>query len=396
VLRRSFTFSSNALGRWPAVGGRSWPRPRLRLAWRSSRGDRENDGPERGPQRTMHALEAIAVIIAALLLAALLNADGLVRGAEKKPYGDDRDFWLGVWHPVQSVSQALYLDRPRQWLSSLTGHDQPPPPRYESPDASGQSVLSTPEPQLGEIEPPSEADLEPPVPSLPSRPPLQTFRTPTEDAPLNLWVGGDSLAGIFGLSLLQASTDTGLITASLDYRISTGLTRPDYFDWPAHLSQLLSESHLDVIVVLFGGNDSQPIRTPEGQVYQPETDAWRDEYRRRVSETMDLLSSPDRLVVWVGLPPMRNSTQSRKGADINRVDQEAADGRSDVVFVDTWSILGDASGGYAAYLPDLAGNMELVRAPDGVHLTRAGGDRLVAAVFQAVASKIRLDPRVRP
>ena len=55
-----------------------------------------------------------------------------------------------------------------------------------------------------------------------------------------------------------------------------------------------------------------------------------------------------------------------------------------VAYVDSWSLFVDGKGHYAAYLPDASGRKELVRTPDGIHLTPAGGDRLALAVWQSL------------
>jgi lysophospholipase L1-like esterase len=56
-----------------------------------------------------------------------------------------------------------------------------------------------------------------------------------------------------------------------------------------------------------------------------------------------------------------------------------------VVYVDSWSLLAD-DGGYAAYLRTPSGTEQLVREPDGVHLSAAGSDRVAERVFQAMTA----------
>jgi hypothetical protein len=53
--------------------------------------------------------------------------------------------------------------------------------------------------------------------------------------------------------------------------------------------------------------------------------------------------------------------------------------------VDLYSLLSDDDGGYAPYLPDKGGRLVKVRADDGVHLERAGGD----IVAKEVVHKLR-------
>jgi hypothetical protein len=65
----------------------------------------------------------LVIIVAALVLAMLVNADALVERAERKPPGAERDRSLAVWHPVQDVSHVLQLDRLRQVTDWAVGDD---------------------------------------------------------------------------------------------------------------------------------------------------------------------------------------------------------------------------------------------------------------------------------
>jgi hypothetical protein len=142
------------------------------------------------------------------------------------------------------------------------------------------------------------------------------------------------------------------------------------------------------MVLVFGSNDSQGLINPQGEVYQPMSDGWRAEYARRAGGVMDLLKEPGRLLIWVGLPPMRNADFSNRLDDINKIYEAEAKKRG-VIYVDATTVLGDQSGAYTAYLNDGAGHVDLVRESDGVHLTRNGGDRLAAWVMFAIEERLR-------
>jgi hypothetical protein len=49
-------------------------------------------------------------------------------------------------------------------------------------------------------------------------------------------------------------------------------------------------------------------------------------------------------------------------------------------YIDTWDLLADAHGRYASYLR-MNGKLTLMRLPDGVHYTGAGGDRIAAQIL---------------
>ena len=46
--------------------------------------------------------------------------------------------------------------------------------------------------------------------------------------------------------------------------MASGLTRPDYYDWPAALAADLEATDPEVVVAVFGVNDAQGIVLPDG------------------------------------------------------------------------------------------------------------------------------------
>ena len=227
--------------------------------------------------------------------------------------------------------------------------------------------------------------------AAPAPPPTEVgLRTPTLEEPLRLWVGGDSMAQTFGESLVRLARDTRLVDPKLHYEISSGLTRPDYYDWPRALASDVVDQRSEVVVAVFGANDAQGIVLPDGTPIQQMSDPrWAHEYRRRVAAVMDQLRADDRLVVWITLPPMRDPDFDARVDRINPIYRAEAAARPWVTVVDAADALGD-DGEFADLLPDGSGGLEDVRLADGVHLTRAGGDRLAAEVLDVVEARAGL------
>lgn len=82
-----------------------------------------------------------------------------------------------------------------------------------------------------------------------------TLRTVTSADPLKVWIIGDSFNELFGPALVNRATDTKVIDAAVDFRYSSGLSRPEFLDWPAYIARELP----DAVVVIFGGNDAQDV-----------------------------------------------------------------------------------------------------------------------------------------
>ena len=322
-------------------------------------------------------VRSITVAVAALLLAALLDAEALEDTASNQPFGWRHDVATAVADPLVRVSRALHLTAPRRWLEDA--FDRP----STQPDVPPPAITTTAPPPTTGTGPGSTTTTSPPT-TVPER------RRPTAADPLRLLMAGDSMTEAAGPALLDASERTGVIDATHELRYSSGLTRPDYFDWPARLATLLAERDPEAVVVFMGANDAQGIQTPSGPVSFG-TDAWVAEYRARVAAVMDLLTADGRTVYWIGQPVMRESGYDGRMALLTRIYREEAERRHDVRFLDTRATFSGPDGGYSAYLPDAAGRPVLVRRDDGIHLTPAGADRLVALVMQAIATDWGVD-----
>ena len=332
----------------------------------------ERRAPEvsREPPRRRPGATTVVLTLAAIALTALLNCDDLVKIAQRQPFGWQRTVALRLAHADQDVSRALWLDRPRRALESALGHHN-----------AGPSVAPS-QPSTPATAPPAST----PAPS-PSR------AQPTATHPLRIYFGGDSVAAEISTAFAREATATKVVKTAVDYRISTGLSRPDYFNWPQRLRQvILRAPKPQVVIVMFGANDLQPIMTAHGAA-DTGTAKWLAEYRSRVSALMGMLSASGLDVYWLGQPLMRSSTFSRLINGVDAIYADEASRHAHVTFVDTRPLLADAHGHYSAFLPGPSGRQVLVRTPDGVHLTDAGGQRVAQAVMRLVATAWRIPLR---
>jgi hypothetical protein len=326
----------------------------------------------------MPVRRAVVVALAALLIAALLDAEGLEQTAESQPFGWRHDVATAAVRPVVTVSRALHLTAPRDWLLDVLdrpgGADASPPP---TTPATSSTTTSRPPATTGTTGDTVATSTTSTSTTVPAR------RVPTASNPLRLLIAGDSMTEAFGPELEAAAEATGVVSVERALRYSSGLTRPDFFDWPAQLASLLAEHDPEAVVVMMGANDAQGIRTPAGTA-DFGTEAWIAEYRSRVAAVMAMLDDGSRTVYWVGLPVMRPSGYDDRMRLISTIYEEEAAGRPGVRFVATRELFSDG-GSYAAYLPGSDGQPVLVRRDDGIHLTAAGGRRLAGAVLAVMA-----------
>jgi hypothetical protein len=221
---------------------------------------------------------------------------------------------------------------------------------------------------------------------------------PSKDHPAKVLVVGDSDAGAFAPYLKQLLDKTGVVATTVDYKVSSGLARPDFFDWPAHLAATVPAVAPDIVVVTFGGNDTQGLSTADGsnpsKWNDPVTkkDTWTPEYARRVGSLMDQLGADGRLVVWVGIPNDIDPVRSERLGIQNDGVKQALASRPNVQFVDTWNLFSSGNGGYAEYAIDPRdGQGKDVRASDGFHLNENGAEILAVKIADVI--KADLDAR---
>lgn len=225
-------------------------------------------------------------------------------------------------------------------------------------------------------------------------PPPTNVRPLSADAPLRLWIGGDSLAGSLGPSLGVMTAATGVVKPVYSSRVSSGLSSPSFYDWPRHGAEQMRTYDPEAVVFVVGTNDFPVVADrPVGRDGEP---AWRSAYAARVEEMLGVLIGSGRDVYWVGAPVMREDDLSSDVREINDVARTVVERHPEVTYVDTYRLFSDEQGEYSASLPNSTGDTERVRAGDGIHLTPAGGDRLAEAVYQLLDARWNIHAQTVP
>jgi hypothetical protein len=323
-----------------------------------------------GGRRLQSAGAAVAVSFGALLLGLLLNAPGLHKTAQIQAEGWKRDVALAVTGPLESLSHALLLDRPRQALKAALGR---------ADDDEIDTEVAGPEqtPKAGIVTPQKRERFSP-------------------QRRLRLWIAGDSLVVVPGESLLRAAGGSRAVepVGEVDGRIASGLERPDVFNWFRHVQEEAGENRARAIVLMLGGNDDHGFMTgaPEGtEIGRFASPSWTAEYRRRVGVIMDSATRNGAYLVWIGLPITNDADQTRRFDTINAIVQsEAAKRARRVSYLDTYFYFAGADGGYAQYVTDASGRLVKMRADDGVHFERAAGDLIAREVLRRLNKRYDL------
>jgi len=350
---------------------------------RTSSSDRRAANAHRADGQPRPHLQALLiVVIVALVLSAVLTGDRLASQARAMEYGPLRTVAVVAATPVEWLNHLLRIDRLTQTLKQAVAPVLTPDEVAEEPGTPPGSVVPTGSPDASQTPPPTEpggngGSGEAPAGASYSNP------SPTAVSPLTVVVSGDSMTEAFGKYLRSDLAETGVATGIHDFRFSSGLARPDFFDWPAHLRELLVQHDPDLVILMVGANDGQDIKV-DGEVLKFGSEKWIAVYAQRVRDTMDMLAVDGRRVYWVGQPIARSETYSAKMKTLDGVYAAEAEGRENVIYLDTWELFSAADGSYSAYLPGGTGEQQLMRADDGIHLSVAGAHRLTDHVMDAI------------
>lgn len=265
-------------------------------------------------------------------------------------------------------------------VSSVVGGDdgETTPASTVAGPAAGDSVVDASTPVTA---PPI---TDPPVTDPPDTGP------PTPENKAKVLILGDSDAGTFGPYLMSLLEPNGVTESELFYKVSSGLSRPDFYDWPADLALRIPEEDPDILVVTFGGNDAQDILI-DGVSRPVDSDEWRAEYGRRVGEVMDMMIEGGRTLVWVGIPNASEEGFTQRLEILRDVTLAEIEKRpGSVIYVDTWNRFAGLSGGYADYVIDPRdGQGKNVRASDGFHLNVTGAEILALDIARVVEDELR-------
>jgi hypothetical protein len=324
-----------------------------------------------GGRHLRSAGSAFIVGLVALLLGALLNAPGIHKSAAIQSEGWKRDLALAFAGPLEDVSHALLLDRPRKALKAALGR---------SDDDQIDTAVALPDKQADDGEP-----------ETPPAPPERVRFSP--ERPLRLWIAGDSLVVVPGESILRALAGNRAIEPArrIDARIASGLERPDVFNWFTHIREEMRARRPEAVVLMFGANDDHDFMTglPEGtEVGTFGSPSWTAEYGRRVGGIMDTVTGRGAYLVWIGLPISHDEMQTDRFDAINAlIQKEAARRAGRVSYLDTYFFFAGDDGGYAEYISDASGRLVKMRADDGVHFERPAGDLIAREVLRRLNAR---------
>ena len=222
-------------------------------------------------------------------------------------------------------------------------------------------------------------------------------RAISHDDPMRLWIGGDSLSGSFGPALGQTAGATGVVKATIDYKVSSGLADNGIRNWYQHAQQAMSDKNPDAVVFIIGANDVSIVNSQDSN--DDGVHDWQVDYRAKIDRMMETFVGGDRhrTVYWLGPPTMGDHSLNRGAYELGRVmKSEAAKFAPDVAYVDTYNLFADANGDYSRSLPNADGEIQTMRISDGIHFSVHGAEYLADVIWKLLDKRWDISAQVDP
>lgn len=215
-------------------------------------------------------------------------------------------------------------------------------------------------------------------------------KPPRPTAPI--LVLGDSLADGIWAGLSRVLRNEPCFEALRFGRNSTGLTRPDRFDWDARVGEILAQQReARVALLAVGLNDRQPAAGDGRRSAPLGTDAWAEIYAGRIAAIVRRLAKRKVETFIIGVPIVRDEAAQRDYAYINQV-LEASATTNGATFIPLWPVTADEAGRYKAQQPDASGKLRKWRADDGIHFTSPGYEAIAQHILTGIRARSTVCP----
>lgn len=167
-------------------------------------------------------------------------------------------------------------------------------------------------------------------------------------------------------------------------KYSTGLCRPDYFDWPAHMREQVAKRKPDLVVFFIGANDGMPIK--EGRKLVGTGDrAWIEAYMRKIDEMVGIAREAGADVIWVEMP----AVGGRYNKELHE-NQKAQREYCETHGITTLRTDPFLSGEWGRFEPfgTYQGRTVRLRSKDVTHLTTSGNKKLLEYLMPIIERRL--------
>lgn len=192
--------------------------------------------------------------------------------------------------------------------------------------------------------------------------------------PVRILLTGDSLMEAMGPQMKREMAGYENITLIPIGKRSTGLSRPDFYNWPKVLEANLRKHNPQIVVMWVGTNDPQNIYGHTG-LGEPCSQAWNKAYYHKLFEIAKLCHTYGARLIFLGPPVVDEEPLDSQLVKINKLMYQFCK-RYKLGYINTRAILADSRGNYMHSIRKPDGSKVDIRWRDRVHIT-GDGNRLV-------------------
>ncbi len=204
---------------------------------------------------------------------------------------------------------------------------------------------------------------------------------------------GDALAGGLGAGLSRMTETAPQFDVTFRFNESSGLARPEIYDWAGALPNLLEGQGYQILVVMMGSNDRRDILGASQPLVFGSVE-WAKAYRANIDRLLDVAKAGGVEVYWVGQPPMADADYDAAMAAVSKIQKEEVEAKSGA-YIDFYAPLLGTDGKYSDMGNDDTGTMRKLRSRDGVTFYKQGNNRLAQIVLGSITA-VQADKKVEP
>lgn len=193
---------------------------------------------------------------------------------------------------------------------------------------------------------------------------------------------GDSMAGGLGAGMVRMAAGDPNVQITSRFNESSGITRPEIYDWAAAIPKIMEGKNFSSVVVLMGLNDHQDIRGVSGRFVfnSPE---WINAYQANIDSIADALKTQNVKVYWLSEPPMGDAAYDADMKLVSALQQMRVSAKG-AIYVDTRPQLSNTDGSYMDFGPDDTGELKKLRQRDGVTFLKQGNNKFGQIILAAI------------
>ncbi|EJF75484.1 DUF459 domain-containing protein [Bartonella alsatica] len=169
---------------------------------------------------------------------------------------------------------------------------------------------------------------------------------------------------------------------------SSGLVRTDHISWKNSIPELIDKNKPDVIVMIIGANDNQPITNSHG-VFSPLQPEWMNIYKQRIIEITESLHNSGKPWIWMGQPAFENNSLTQKIQTFNELYKNATEAAGGY-FINIWDGFISAQGQFSFSGYNVNGKITRLRTNDGINFTFEGKQKLVSYLRKPLEAILKL------